>query len=220
LSTTAPSTRRGRTRLSVAILATTVLTIVALVPGSADARLYDMTAEPMLLGLSERSAVSLDVEIGLDGRFDLDSAMAAEGVGAVEYMTEVAEESAMKKAPEPKAPMKAASASKPAAAKVSTASIPKVSSAYKKALCTWYGPGFYGNRTADGTVLQENSMVLAHRTLPFGTKVEVKYKGKTVIGTVRDRGPKSTRFEFDLGPGVAKALGFAGVQTVEYRILK
>ena len=228
MSSTAPSTTRGRTRFSIAILATTVFTMVALVPGSADARLYDMRDESMLLGLSDRSAVSMAAEIGLDGRFNLDSAMAAEGVGAVEYMTEAAEEDTMKQAPEPEAaaeaaqdpetPAEAAPAPKPATA--SKASSSQSSSAYKKALCTWYGPGLYGNRTADGTVLKEDSMVLAHRTLPFGTKVEVKYKGKTVVGTVRDRGPKSTRFEFDLGPGVAKALDFSGVQAVEYRILK
>jgi len=219
LSTTAPSTRRGRIRFSTAILATTVLTIVALVPGSADARLYDVGDEPMLLGLSERSAVSLDAEMGLNGRFNLDEVMAAEGVDAAEQVTEVAQVDAMKKVPEPKvatsvapAPLPAATASKP--------STPKASSSYRSALCTWYGPGFYGNRTADGTVLQKDSMVLAHRTLPFGTKVEIKYRGKTVVATVRDRGPKSTRFEFDLGPGVASALGFSGVQTVEYRILK
>lgn len=217
MSTTAPSLGRGRIRLSGAVLALTVISILVVLPSSADARLYDVAEEQMLLGMSDRTAVSLDEEIGAHGRFDLDSAMESEGVGAVEYMAAAASEKEMKEVPEPEA--------KPAAQpSVSSSPAPAASasssSSFKKALCTWYGPGLYGNRTADGTVLRTDSMVLAHRTLPFGTKVEVKYKGKSVIATVRDRGPKSTRFEFDLGPGVAKALGFSGVQSIEYRILK
>merc|ERR1711965_645206 len=38
---------------------------------------------------------------------------------------------------------------------------------------SWYGPGFYGNRTASGEVYCPGTMTAAHRTLPFGTKVRV-----------------------------------------------
>ena len=38
---------------------------------------------------------------------------------------------------------------------------------------SWYGPGFYGNRTANGEVYKPGTMTAAHRTLPFGTKVRV-----------------------------------------------
>ena len=35
---------------------------------------------------------------------------------------------------------------------------------------SWYGPGFYGNLTANGEVYKRGTMTAAHRTLPFGTK--------------------------------------------------
>lgn len=91
---------------------------------------------------------------------------------------------------------------------------------WKSAKCSWYGPGFYGNTMAGGGKLKRNSMVVAHRSLPFGTKVQIKYKGRTVTAVVRDRGPYVGGRVFDLGPGTAKKLKFSGVGTVKYRIVK
>ena len=36
-------------------------------------------------------------------------------------------------------------------------------------IASWYGPGFYGRRTANGEILQKGAFTAAHRTLPFGT---------------------------------------------------
>lgn len=91
---------------------------------------------------------------------------------------------------------------------------------WKKARVSWYGPGFYGNGMAGGGKLKRNSMVVAHRSMKFGTKILFKYKGRTVIATVKDRGPFIAGRTFDLGPGTAKALHFQGVGTVSYRIIK
>lgn len=91
---------------------------------------------------------------------------------------------------------------------------------WKRVFCSWYGPGFIGNHMANGEVLTSTSMIVAHKTLPFGTKVELNYNGKTVIAVVKDRGPFIPGREFDLGPGTAKALGFEGVHFVNYRIVK
>jgi rare lipoprotein A (peptidoglycan hydrolase) len=63
-------------------------------------------------------------------------------------------------------------------------------------------------------------MVVAHRTMRFGTKIEFSYKGRTCIAVVQDRGPYVSGRTFDLGPGTAKALGFSGVGTVKWRIVK
>jgi len=38
---------------------------------------------------------------------------------------------------------------------------------------TWYGPGFYGNQTASGEILQKNTLTAAHGQLALGTKVKV-----------------------------------------------
>lgn len=90
---------------------------------------------------------------------------------------------------------------------------------WKKATASWYGPGFYGRNTANGTTLTRSSMNVAHKTLKFGTRIQFKYRNKLVIAIVNDRGPFVRGREFDLGPGTAKALGFDGVGTVSYRII-
>lgn len=90
---------------------------------------------------------------------------------------------------------------------------------WKSARVSWYGPGFYGHGMAGGGTLQPDSMVVAHRSLPFGTQIEFSYNGRTCIAVVMDRGPFSGGRVFDLGPGTASALGFSGVGTVQYRII-
>jgi rare lipoprotein A (peptidoglycan hydrolase) len=92
-------------------------------------------------------------------------------------------------------------------------------SGWKTARCSWYGPGFYGNTMAGGGTLTTSSMVVAHRSMAFGTRIQFEYKGRTCTAVVQDRGPYIGGRVFDLGPGVAKALGFSGVGDVRYRIL-
>jgi rare lipoprotein A (peptidoglycan hydrolase) len=72
---------------------------------------------------------------------------------------------------------------------------------------------------AGGGKLRPGSMILAHKTLPFGTLVEVSVNGTSVVAPVKDRGPYVRGREFDLGPGVRKALGVWGVFTIRYRIV-
>jgi len=93
------------------------------------------------------------------------------------------------------------------------------SSGWKTARVSWYGPGFYGNKTAHGEVLTPGMMNVAHRSLAFGTRIEFRYKGRTCVAVVNDRGPFVAGRVFDLGPGTAAALGFSGVGTVEWRVL-
>ena len=42
---------------------------------------------------------------------------------------------------------------------------------------SWYGPES-GNRTANGEHFDGSSMTAAHRSLPFGTKLRVTYRGQ------------------------------------------
>ena len=90
---------------------------------------------------------------------------------------------------------------------------------WSSARCSWYGPGFYGNTMAGGGRLTRSSMVVAHKTLPFGTRVQLVYGGRSVTAVVQDRGPYIAGRVFDLGPGTARALGFSGVGIVKYRIV-
>ena len=90
---------------------------------------------------------------------------------------------------------------------------------WKSAKVSWYGPGFYGHGMAGGGRLDKYSLIVAHKTLPFGTMVEFSYKGKTVVAPVMDRGPFVSGREFDFGPAVARTLGMYSVATVQYRIV-
>lgn len=126
--------------------------------------------------------------------------------------TKVAAAPAPAPAPAPRASAPAGNATASVASVVPTGE-------WQVAKCSWYGPGFYGRTTASGVTLQPDSMVVAHKTLPFGTRIEFSYNGRTAIALVEDRGPVAKDRIFDLGPGVAAALGFGGVGNVSYRFL-
>jgi len=86
------------------------------------------------------------------------------------------------------------------------------------AVASHYGWNFTG-KGASGEVIGPYSMIVAHKTLPFGTLIEFEYEGKRAVAKVADRGPYTAGREFDLGPGVARVLGFTGVHEVRYRII-
>lgn len=65
-------------------------------------------------------------------------------------------------------------------------------------IASWYGPGFYGNTTACGQTYTDQIVGVAHKTLPCGTIVKLRYKDKTIQVPVIDRGPYVAGREFDL----------------------
>jgi rare lipoprotein A (peptidoglycan hydrolase) len=73
---------------------------------------------------------------------------------------------------------------------------------------SWYGPGFYGNRTACGLRMSRSLIGVAHRTLPCGTKVSFKNpaNGRVVTTRVVDRGPYVRGRQWDLTAGLCLAL--------------
>jgi hypothetical protein len=72
----------------------------------------------------------------------------------------------------------------------------------------------YGGALACGGRLGYHSLVVAHRSLPCGTPVTVRYRGRSVRARVMDRGPFIGGREWDLAGAVARRLGFSGVQRV------
>ena len=74
---------------------------------------------------------------------------------------------------------------------------------------SWYGPGFYGKRTACGLAMTEGLVGVAHKTLPCGTRVTFRNpaNGKTVTTRVVDRGPYVAGRQWDLTGGLCLALG-------------
>lgn len=77
---------------------------------------------------------------------------------------------------------------------------------WSRSWSTYYGPGLYGNRTACGHTLVRRTWAVAHRTLPCGTVVELRYRHRTFRARVIDRGPFGTSAEFDLTERLAKAM--------------
>ena len=78
-------------------------------------------------------------------------------------------------------------------------------------LASWYGEG---QSLACGGYLTGSTMGVAHKSLPCGTLVTIRYRGRQVRVPVVDRGPYIGAREFDLAPGVRNALGFDGVGTI------
>jgi rare lipoprotein A len=88
---------------------------------------------------------------------------------------------------------------------------------------SWYGPGFYGNRTANGEVFRPGTYTAAHRSLPFGTRVRVTNlnNGRSTVVRINDRGPFVGGRIIDLAHGAASDLGVtaSGVATVRLEVM-
>lgn len=85
---------------------------------------------------------------------------------------------------------------------------------YRRSAASWYGPGFYGNRTACGRTLARGTLGVAHKSLPCGTRVTLRYRGRTVVAPVIDRGPYAGNREYDLTAATKQRLGFGSTGTV------
>jgi hypothetical protein len=82
----------------------------------------------------------------------------------------------------------------------------KIAARMPRSMATWYGPGFFGNRTACGKTLRRSTIGVAHRRLPCGTKVTLKYRGRFVRAKVIDRGPYANSARWDLTQQTAREL--------------
>jgi rare lipoprotein A len=80
--------------------------------------------------------------------------------------------------------------------------------AYRHAAASYYGPGLYGGALACGGTLQPGTLGVAHKTLPCGSKVKLRYRGRTIGVRVIDRGPYVGGRDFDLTAATRAHLGF------------
>jgi rare lipoprotein A len=92
-------------------------------------------------------------------------------------------------------------------------------SVYQPVVATWYGPGFYGNRTACGEKLTRHIVGVADRTLPCGTPVTLRYGTQTLTAPVIDRGPYANGASLDLTHAAAQELGVTETVNVEILVL-
>lgn len=90
--------------------------------------------------------------------------------------------------------------------KDANAAIPRSGSGSFAGVASFYG-NEAGSKTASGQRFNENDMTAAHRSLPFGTKLRVTHRGRSVVVTVNDRGPFIKGRVLDLSKGAARAVG-------------
>ena len=90
--------------------------------------------------------------------------------------------------------------------------------AYSRPLyASWYGGGErLSSHTASGARFHPGAHTVAHRSLPFGTKLLITHGGRQAICVVNDRGPAAkTGRSLDLARGCAQAVGLRSVGWVD-----
>ena len=88
-------------------------------------------------------------------------------------------------------------------------------------MASYYGRALEGHLMANGQPFDPDALTAAHKTLPFGTQLEVTYGGRSVRVTITDRGPYVAGRDLDLSLAAARKLGMLsrGVAPVRVRIV-
>jgi rare lipoprotein A len=93
-----------------------------------------------------------------------------------------------------------------------------------KGIASWYGEEFAGRTTANGEIFDPTRLTAAHRTLPFGSVLDVTNPktGESVRVRVNDRGPFIANRVIDLSYAAARQIGLIqpGVGEVEVRVVR
>ena len=84
-------------------------------------------------------------------------------------------------------------------------------------IASWYDPG---RRRVGGVVYDSSDLTAAHRSLPFGTRVQVTNlaNGRTVTVVINDRGPFVRGRIIDLSKPAARRLGIIRSGVARVRI--
>ena len=102
--------------------------------------------------------------------------------------------------------------------------LPPAATPIGSGVASYYGRRFHGRRTASGERFDMHAMTAAHRTLPFGTLVEVTNprNGRSVTVRINDRGPFHGGRVIDVSRAAATELGLIqrGHGTVELALVE
>ena len=90
---------------------------------------------------------------------------------------------------------------------------------YIKGISSYYGKKFHGKKTANGETFNMFDLTAAHKTLPFGTLLEVENldNNKKVIVRINDRGPFVRNRVLDLSYAAAEKLDMLQKGTANIR---
>lgn len=85
---------------------------------------------------------------------------------------------------------------------------------------SWYGARHHGKRTASGERFDKNALTAAHRTLPFGSRVQVTNlrNRRSVVVRINDRGPHGRGRLIDLSHRAARELGMLDTGVAPVRV--
>jgi rare lipoprotein A len=110
----------------------------------------------------------------------------------------------------------ATAASAPASAPAAAASVGVAESGK----IAWYGRKFAGRKTASGEAFNPEALTMAHKTLPFGTKVKITNpkNNTSVIVRVNDRGPTQADRVGDVSLATARKLGMVNSGVIEAQL--
>lgn len=99
----------------------------------------------------------------------------------------------------------------------------KYSGSTQSGMASWYGSDFHGGKTASGERYNMESMTAAHKSLPFGTLVQVKNErnGQECVVRINNRGPFTKGRILDLSKAAARELGMinSGVARISMKVL-
>ncbi|HYH10344.1 MAG TPA: septal ring lytic transglycosylase RlpA family protein [Thermoanaerobaculia bacterium] len=105
-----------------------------------------------------------------------------------------------------------------------TAPAPATTPETMHGVASWYGEEFAGRTTANGEIFDPRLLTAAHRTLPFGTVLDITNPKttQTVRVRVNDRGPYVGNRVIDLSYAAAQQIGLIepGIGEVDIRIVK
>jgi hypothetical protein len=85
-------------------------------------------------------------------------------------------------------------------------------------VASYYGRELEGQPMANGQPFDADAYTAAHKSLPFGTQLEVSYGGESVRVTVTDRGPYVAGRDLDLSLAAAQRLGLTGLAEAPVRV--
>ena len=90
----------------------------------------------------------------------------------------------------------------------------------RNGLASYYADSYEGKTTANGEIYRQGKITAAHKTLPFGTKVEVTNlsNNKSVVVRINDRGPYIRGRIIDLTKAAAREIDMVGAGVAKVKI--
>ncbi|WP_158291901.1 septal ring lytic transglycosylase RlpA family protein [Paracraurococcus ruber] len=93
--------------------------------------------------------------------------------------------------------------------------------AHQQGVASWYGSRLEGRRMANGERFRRRAPFCAHRSLPFGTRIQVRNLDTRKVATCRvtDRGPYRAGRIVDVSEAIARRIGLFTIGIAPARVV-